>query len=98
MKRSSHTEKQTVAILGEQNAQAKTADICRSKHSLARLFHSFRLNVMVTPQKSAFLLPNNEGGSFRSRTWFAEHPRKRSDGGSTAPAVVGELEAFRFVC
>ena len=24
--------------------------------------------------------------------WLAEHPRKRSDGGSTAPAVDGELE------
>jgi hypothetical protein len=28
--------------------------------------------------------------------WFAEHPRKRSDGGSIALAVVGELKAFRI--
>src|SRR2546429_9989133 len=27
--------------------------------------------------------------------WFAEHPRKRGDGGSPARAVDGELEAFR---
>jgi NAD(P)H-flavin reductase/ferredoxin len=27
--------------------------------------------------------------------WFAEHPRKRSDGGSPAPAADGKLEAIR---
>jgi hypothetical protein len=56
-------------------------------HSLARLSHSFRLIVMVTT-KSAFVLPN--GWVFQiQNAWFAEHPRKRSDGGSTAPAVDG---------
>ena len=72
MKRTRHTEEQIIAILGEQEAGAKTADVCRKHGISSATFYSWKAKYGGLSVSEARRLRALESENARLKKLFAD--------------------------